>query len=231
MRAPGPIVASGRDADIFDYGPGLVLRRSRDGRSMAHEAQTMEYLYRQGYPVPAVEELSDDGADLVMERVDGPSMVEALGRSPWTVRRQSAVLADLHRRLHDVPPPEFLGPAPIGHGDRVLHLDLHPLNVIMGPKGPVVIDWPSACLGDPDVDVALAWVLMSAGEIPGGRVTAKVLGWGRALLVNGFVSQFDKRQAARQLREVVEWKVKDPHMSEREIRAMWRVVERAESRR
>jgi hypothetical protein len=70
---------------------------------------------------------------------------------------------------------------------------------------------------------------MSAGEIPGGRVTAKVLGWGRALLVNGFVGRFDKGQAARQLREVVEWKVKDPHMSEREIRAMWRVVERAES--
>jgi hypothetical protein len=70
MRASGPILASDRDADIFDYGPGLVLRRSRVGRSMAQEAQTMEYLYRQRYPVPAVEELSDDGADLVMERVD-----------------------------------------------------------------------------------------------------------------------------------------------------------------
>ena len=177
MRAPGPVLASGRDADIFEYGPGLVLRRSRDGRSMAHEARTMEYLRGQGYPVPGVEELSDDGGDLVMERVDGPSMVEALARSPWTVRRQGAVLADLHRQLHDVPQPEFLGPAPIGHGDRVLHLDLHPLNVIMGPKGPVVIDWTNACLGDPDVDVALAWVLMSAGEIPRGRVMQKVLGW------------------------------------------------------
>jgi aminoglycoside phosphotransferase (APT) family kinase protein len=99
----------------------------------------------------------------------------------------------------------------------------------MGRKGPVVIDWPNACLGDPDVDVALAWVLMSAGEVPGGRVLTKVLGWGRALFVNGFVGQFDKGQAARHLREVVEWKVKDPHMSEREIRAMWRVVERAGS--
>jgi aminoglycoside phosphotransferase (APT) family kinase protein len=191
----------------------------------------MEYLHRQGYPVPAVEELSGDGADLVMERVDGPSMVEAMGRSPWTVRRQSAVLADLHHRLHHVPSPDFLGPAPIGHGDRVLHLDLHPLNVILGPKGPVVIDWTSACLGDPNVDVALAWVLMAAGDIPGGRVRAKVLGLGRALLVNGFVGHFDKGQVARQLREVVEWKVKDPHMSQREIRVMWHVVERAESHR
>jgi aminoglycoside phosphotransferase (APT) family kinase protein len=189
----------------------------------------MDYLHRQGYPAPAVEELSADGADLVIERVDGPSMVETLARSPWTVRRQSAVLADLHRKLHDVTSPDFLGPAPIGHGDRVLHLDLHPLNVIMGPKGPVVIDWTSACLGDPNVDVALAWVLMSAGEIPGGRIIAKVLGWGRTLLVNGFVGHFDRGQVALQLREVVEWKVKDPHMSEREIRGMWHVVESAGS--
>lgn len=196
---------------------------------MAHEARTMDYLYGQGYPVPAVEELSADGADLVMERVDGPSMVETLGRSPWTVRRQSAALADLHRQLHDVPSPDFLRPAPIGHGDCLLHLDLHPLNVIMGPKGPVVIDWTSACLGDPNVDVALAWVLMSAGEIPGGRVIAKLLGWGRALLVNGFVGHFDRGQVARRLREVVEWKVKDPNMSEREIRGMWHVVESAGS--
>jgi hypothetical protein len=99
----------------------------------------------------------------------------------------------------------------------------------MGPKGAVVIDWSNACLGNPDVDVALAWVLMSAGEIPQGWVMARLLGWGRALLVNSFVGQLDKGQAARQLREVVEWKVKDPHMSEREIRAMWQVVERAES--
>jgi aminoglycoside phosphotransferase (APT) family kinase protein len=188
----------------------------------------MEYLRQQGYPVPAVEKLSSDGADLVMERIDGPSMVAALGRSPWTVRRQSAVLADLHRRLHQVPAPDFLGPAPVGHGDRVLHLDLHPLNVILGPRGPVVIDWTNACLGDPNVDVALAWVLMSAGEIPGGQVKARVLGWGRALLVNGFVGRFDKGQVVRQLRDVVEWKATDPHMSEGEIRAMWRVVERAE---
>lgn len=99
----------------------------------------------------------------------------------------------------------------------------------MGPKGPVVIDWANACLGDPGVDVALAWVLMSAGEIPGGRIRARVLGWGRGLLVNGFVGHFDEVQLSRQLREVVEWKVKDPHMSEREVQAMWRLVERAES--
>ena len=111
----------------------------------------------------------------------------------------------------------------------MLHLDLHPLNVIVGPKGPVVIDWTSACSGDPNIDVALAWALMSAGEIPGGRAKAKVLAWGRSLLVNGFLSHFDRNQIAGQLRAVVEWKATDLNMSTQEVQTMWDVVERAEA--
>ena len=63
MKGPGPLLATGRDSDIFEYGPGLVLRRSREGHSMAMEARTMAFMREQGYPVPAVEELSDDGFD------------------------------------------------------------------------------------------------------------------------------------------------------------------------
>jgi hypothetical protein len=69
VKLPGDLVASGRDSDIFEYGPGLVLRRSRNRRSMVLEAQIMEYLRGQGYPVPAVHTISEDGTDLVMERI------------------------------------------------------------------------------------------------------------------------------------------------------------------
>jgi tRNA A-37 threonylcarbamoyl transferase component Bud32 len=71
---------------------------------MAGEARTMEYLRGHGYPVPAVEEISDDGTDLVMERIDGPSMVDYMSRRPWTIRHQGRVLATLHRRLHAIAP-------------------------------------------------------------------------------------------------------------------------------
>ncbi|HTT88247.1 MAG TPA: phosphotransferase [Acidimicrobiales bacterium] len=227
MRTPGPLLASGRDADIFEYGPNVVLRRSRHGRSMTSEARTMAYLRAQGFPVPAIEEVSDDGSDLVMERIHGPSMVEALGRAPWTVHKQARALARLHCDLHNIAPPDFLGPAPLGQGDRLLHLDLHPLNVIIAPTGPVVIDWTNACVGDPSTDVAVAWVLMAAGAIPGGRVKPKVLGWARSLLVNGFLAHFDRNQVARQLRAVVAWKSTNPNMSTEEVRAMWRLAERS----
>ena len=190
----------------------------------------MAYLHEQGYPVPAIEELSVDGLALVMERIEGGSMVDAIAAAPWTVRRQARTLADLHSQLHAIAAPDFLPQAPVGTGDRVVHMDLHPLNVMIGPKGAVVIDWTGAAAGDPLVDVALAWVLMAAGEVPGSGVLATVLGWGRALLVNGFVSRFDRTEVTTRLRSVVEWKVNDPHMSEAEIARMWKVVKRAEAR-
>jgi aminoglycoside phosphotransferase (APT) family kinase protein len=198
---------------------------------MAQEARTMSFVRDKGYPVPAVDELSDDGLELVMERIDGVSMVEAIGQAPWTVRRQAATLADLHRQLHDIEAPDFLPSSPMGTGDKIIHLDLHPLNVMVGPQGPVVIDWPNACRGNPSIDVGLAWVLMAAGQIPGNRVKAALMAFGRALLVNGFLSHFDRNAVAGYLRQIVDIKVTDPHMSETEVKGMWKVVERAEARR
>jgi aminoglycoside phosphotransferase (APT) family kinase protein len=196
---------------------------------MATEARTMSFLREQGYPVPAVEEVSEDGFDMVMERIEGVTMVEAIGKAPWTIRRQAATLADLHRRLHEIEAPDFLSPAPVGTGTKVLHLDLHPLNVMIGPKGVFVIDWPNARRGDPDVDVGLAWILMAAGQLPGGGLKERLMGFGRSLLVNGFLSHFDRRAVASLLRPIVEMKVQDPHMSEVEVTGMWNVVRQAEA--
>ena len=231
MTGPGRLIASGRDADIFAFGPGdrLVLRRSRGGRSMEVEARVMEFARGHGYPVPAVDHLSDDGTELVMERVDGPSMVEVLGRRPWTLRANGALLGDLHRRLHAIGAPDWLAPGPGADGGCFVHLDLHPLNVLLGPSGPMVIDWSNARRGVADFDVALTWVLMMAGEIPGNRLRAAVMGRARGALVNGFLDGFDLARLRRTVRAVVEWKVTDPHISEAEQRRMWEVVRRAEA--
>lgn len=225
MKAPGPLLAAGRDADIFEYGPGLVLRRSREGRSLVGEARIMAHVGAQGYPVPAVEEVSDDGLDIVMERIGGDDMVATMSKHPWTIPRQGRVLADLHHRLHELTAPDWLPDAPVGHGGRLLHLDLHPHDVILGPRGPVVIDWTSACRGDPDVDVASAWVLMSAGSIPIGRVIGTFLGRARSALVKSFLRSFDADVVGRSLHDVVAWKVCDPHISAAEQARMWQVVE------
>src|SRR5687768_18520503 len=54
MPEVGPLLAAGRDSEIFEYGAGRVLRRARDGRSLAHEADVMRHVEAAGYPVPHV---------------------------------------------------------------------------------------------------------------------------------------------------------------------------------
>jgi aminoglycoside phosphotransferase (APT) family kinase protein len=232
MKPPGRLLAAGRDADIFEYDDGKVLRRSREGRSLLTESRTLTYLHAHGYPVPRVYELSDDGYELVMERIDGPTMVDDIGHRPWTLRRSARVLANLHDRLHELDAPDFLGPALVGTGTTLVHLDLHPLNVMMGPSGPVVIDWTGARSGDPYVDVAVAWLLMAVGELPKrGRAMSAAMGVSRRLLVSTFLSCFELGPVVERLRDVVGWRAKDPHMSASEVEAMWTLLARAEAGR
>jgi tRNA A-37 threonylcarbamoyl transferase component Bud32 len=158
---------------------------------MAMEARVMEHVRTQGFPVPAVEELSDDGLDIVMERLEGADMVATMSKRPWTIPHQGRVLADLHSRLHELAAPDWLRDAPVGQGSQLLHLDLHPLNVMIGPQGPYVIDWTNASRGVPTVDVAVAWVLMKAGEVPAGQFIGAILGKAGSTLVKSFLRSFD----------------------------------------
>ena len=151
-----------------------VLRRYRDaGKSAEREAAVMTYARSAGLPVPEVFDVQ--GADLVMERVVGPTMTAALARRPWTLAAQARVLAGLHRAVHAVPAPDWL-PGPFGGGDALLHLDLHPENVLMTAGGPVLIDWTNAARGPAEVDVADAWLVVSVGSVPGGRLQSAVVG-------------------------------------------------------
>jgi len=55
-------------------------------------------------------------------------------------------------------------------------------------------------------------------------VWAAVLGRGRRLLVDAFLRDFELDEVRRHLAEVVEWKVKDPNMTEVERNAMWELA-------
>src|ERR1700761_5987177 len=102
--APGALLGSGRNADVYDIGGGRVLRRYRDGRDpdrVAAEAQVMAHARAGGVPVPEVFDVA--GADIVMERAVGPTMLDVLGRRPWTIRAHARLLARLHELVHQVP--------------------------------------------------------------------------------------------------------------------------------
>jgi aminoglycoside phosphotransferase (APT) family kinase protein len=152
------LLASGREADVYLRPDGLLVKRSRAGRDPGPEAELMRYLRRHGIPVPRVADVS--GTDLVMEYVPGPRMSQELDAKPWRAGALGRELAELHRKLDAVPAPAFLD----GDGD-LLHLDLHPGNVVLGPEGPVVVDWGSAVKGDRKVDVALSWLAIAVAPL------------------------------------------------------------------
>src|SRR5580692_12839452 len=226
MLEPGPLLASGRDADIFEYGTTQVLRRSRNARSMEREARIMQFVYESGYPIPRVGVISADGLELTMERIDGLTMVDAVSAAPWKAKRFGHALADLHTQLHELSGPEWLASAPSGVGTQLLHMDLHPLNVMMSSRGPVVIDWANAARGDPDTDVAVTWTLMSAAEVPTSGLIGALTGLIRAQLIRGFIKGFDTAAVGREVEAVVAWKSADKNMSATEVTAMYEFARR-----
>jgi Ser/Thr protein kinase RdoA (MazF antagonist) len=156
------LLGRGRDCDILDLGDGRVLRRRRRGGSLEAEARVMRHVAAHGYPCPEVHDV--DGPDIVLDRLDGPTLERVLldDPSPGNAQDAGLLLAQLHERLHRLPPLTDQGPT-------VVHLDLHPQNVIITASGPVVIDWTNARDGPAELDLAMTWVLVEPyrATVPG----------------------------------------------------------------
>ena len=188
--APGRLIGSGRAADVYELDADRVLRRYRTPSDVTAEAAVMAHLRSVGFPVPEVFDAA--GRDLVLARLRGTDMLADLTRRPWRAARHGRALARLHDRLHEIEAPAWL-PAPFGAGkgaaNRVLHLDLHPGNVMLTPDGPVVIDWSSAAAGPPGADVAIAALIMKVSEVDGLPLPVRaVAGLVRSRLLSRFES-------------------------------------------
>jgi aminoglycoside phosphotransferase (APT) family kinase protein len=226
---PGGLLASGRDADIFEYGPGLVLRRTKGGRVIEHEARVMQYAASHGYPVPRVEEVRAGGTELVMERLDGPMMMDALTHRPDRMRHYAELLADLHDQLHEIAAPEGLTQLDDG-GDRLVHLDLHPMNVMMTPRGPVVIDWTNAARGDGLTDAALSYVLITRLDAPLPAPVRAAVQPLRLLLGRMFARRWRGAEFDARVADAAELKTLTRNLSPREVERLHGLAERMRTR-
>ncbi len=105
MTAPGRLVGIGRTAEVFEFGPGRVVKLLRPGfpaEAAAAEARVAE-LVAAAYPsAPACDGVVtvDDRPGIVYERVDGPSMEAFVRRRLWEVDRLARLLGTLHASMH-----------------------------------------------------------------------------------------------------------------------------------
>jgi len=183
------------------------------------EIGTGRYIQDAGLPVPKVyETASRDGRQgVVYERIDGPSLLHQLGTQPWKVLQIARLLATLHAQVHDVPAPPGLetqrewatGGVPetdklssalrervlqlltsMPAGDRLCHGDFHPANIIVTPRGPVIIDWMTASRGTGCGDVARTSVILEAAQAPEGTPMRWLLEWIRKLLLRTYLKTY-----------------------------------------
>lgn len=168
-----------------------------------------------GVPTPRVEEIVtvDGRPGMVMARVDGADGLGRLERQPWRLLGVARTMGRVHAAMHEVTAPpalpslhdqlrERIGAAglPDGlarfaldalaarpDGDRILHGDLHPGNLLFGEGGVAVIDWSNAARGDPAVDVARTRLLLEVAAVPDAEPgRQRVERWGRARLAAAY---------------------------------------------
>jgi aminoglycoside phosphotransferase (APT) family kinase protein len=228
MDAPGRKLGQGRGAEIYEWDDGRVLRLWRDpgnARLAEWEMTATRAAAAAGLPVPCAHEaLTVDGRPaLVMDRLSGPDLLEALGRRPWQIPSVGAQLGSLHARLNSTPAPpglpdvrarlarfiEAAADAPPRPAARALdlleaaspastlyHGDFHPANVMLDDGRLVVIDWSNAAQGCPEADHARTLVLLHAGELPRDSAlpVRMMAGAGRRLIAWAYRRAYRRQQ-------------------------------------
>jgi hypothetical protein len=210
-RAPSPDVLTAADA-LGVRPEALVALAGASGRTWS----TGEHILRVGdagtldveaaacaaaasvVPTPALIDRVDlDGLSAVLaRRLSGTPAGDLDGIDSRRARNRGRACGRLHAVLQKVmAPPEV--PTAVGStsssrigppdGDRLLHLDLHPFNVLLGPDDEVsgVLDWANAAAGPAVLDRARSFTILTmdphaVARVRDGRWRSLVDGWAEA---------------------------------------------------
>lgn len=152
----------------------FVLRRASSSSLTDARLAAMAAAREAGLPAPELIGRARTGVDevVLLSWMPGESLHEVIGRATADARRWGARMGELQRRLHDVVAPSgalrveddphrpFVAGrdvAGLPRGDRLLHLDWHPLNLLVdGARGEIsgIVDWDNARAGHPLLDLA-----------------------------------------------------------------------------
>jgi aminoglycoside phosphotransferase (APT) family kinase protein len=109
------LVGGGREAEVFAWGDGRVLRLARDpahAGAIEREALALAAAREASVPVPAVHErVTVDGRPgLVLDRLEGEDLLTTVLRRPWTGWEVAKTLGRQHASLHCITAPAGLPP-------------------------------------------------------------------------------------------------------------------------
>ena len=188
----GKLVGEGKVAEVFEYGEGRVLKLYRAGQpdsDARRELAILDAVEAAGIAAPRAFDLVQvDGRwGVVMGKVVGLPFAEPMLADPTGAGPYFAAMVRLHLGIHAASG-QALAPLkvrlarkiaatdlsdPVKHrlrdklnrlpaGDRVLHGDFHPYNILGSLEGAVVVDWLDATQGPPAADVCRSWMLLQS---------------------------------------------------------------------
>mgnify|MGYP001179422252 CR=1 FL=1 len=162
--------------------------------SIQREFEITQLAFAAKIPVPQAFQLEQiDGRNgIIYEKVNGPTMLALILKQPWTVARFSRQLAEFHSAIHRLPLGgmvsfrerwfsdiqevsglsaqdreklmQWVGQFP--DVNQLCHFDFHPDQVMFTSRGVRILDWMTACSGDPAADVARTKILLTIGKPP-----------------------------------------------------------------
>ena len=190
----GEKIGEGAYADVHAWAPGQVLKLFKSGFLRRHswwEARMTRAAFAAGAPAPEVfDEVTLEGRfGVVLQRLDGPTLLQLSRSGAMTSEQVGSILATLAISVHKTPePPHVLslrdtmassprfsgGMLPkhiaagiltlierLAPGDGLSHGDFYPGNVIMTADGPRLIDWTGAVRAPAALDLGVSHFLLS----------------------------------------------------------------------
>ena len=230
------LIGKGRLAEVFAWGDTQVLKlfaAERDIAAIKAEARVSQVVHESGIPTPGTHGVVEvEGRHgIVYDRVFGTSMVGQLTAKPWKLFAFGDKLAELHASVHefrceqlpsqheqlerliaraDLPDARrntaLAQLRKLPEGASVCHGDFHPDNVLVNGAGATIIDWTTACVGNPVADFVRTSLILQLGAPPPSfslwtRITIRI---GRGLFHHAYTRRY-RRMRRLNPRDVQPW--------------------------
>jgi uncharacterized protein (TIGR02172 family) len=212
------------DVTIYSPDQVLKLYKSwMPASAVEREFRSTQAAYAVGLPVPRPFQLVEQNGcfGIVFEYVHGVSLMQELQQHPWRLQSLAQQLAQLQVQINQTPAPAGLPSqheqmirnidrtndlsenekdqikavlSSLPEGNVFCHGDFHPDNVLLSPRGPVIIDWLTGASGSAAGDLSRSVMILETSSLPAGisRPRQFVINLFRKRLVDNYRQQYLK---------------------------------------